>query len=171
MGDDGLFAQFVALQLGRDPALAHDEHAVGEPHDLRQFRGDHDDRSGPRRRVLRSDVDFGFRSDVDAAGRLVEQKDLATRRDPASDDRLLLVAAAEEPDRPIDLKGRRLTRFRISVASLRSTRDGRSRLEKSPIDGSAILLTTERCGNYAFALALLGRKPIPAAMAARGRVR
>ena len=49
-------------------------------------------------------VNLGFRSDVDPARRLVEQQDLAIRRKPTGDDRLLLVSAGEEADRPVDLK-------------------------------------------------------------------
>ena len=75
-------------KLGRDPALAHDEHAVGEPNDLRQFGGDDDDGLAFGREAFDQAVDFGFGSDVDAARRFVEQKDLRLGRDPPGDDRL-----------------------------------------------------------------------------------
>ena len=43
-------------------------------------------------------LDLGLGADVDAAGRLVEDQDLRVRREPAGQDHLLLVAAAQVPD-------------------------------------------------------------------------
>jgi hypothetical protein len=105
MGDYGLFAQIPALKLSRDPPLAHDEHAVCEPNDLRQFGGDDDDGLAFGGEALDQAVNLGFGSDVDAPRRFVEQKDLAPRRDPPGDDPFLLISSTEEPDRPVDLKG------------------------------------------------------------------
>ena len=56
MGDYGLFAQILALKLSRDLPLAHDQHAICEPEDLRQFGGDDDRRTCPRRRGARSEL-------------------------------------------------------------------------------------------------------------------
>jgi hypothetical protein len=102
--DDGLLAQVLALKLSRDPPLTHDEHSICEPDDLRQFGGDDDDRFSIRSEAFDKAVNLGFRSDVYAARRLVEQENLAIRRDPMRDDSLLLVSAGEEADRPVDLK-------------------------------------------------------------------
>ena len=94
--DDGLLAQILALELSGDPSLAHDEHAIGD----RRISGSSEETTIDRLALggepLDQAVDFGLRADVDAARRLVEQQDLAIRRDPAADDRLLLVAAARK---------------------------------------------------------------------------
>ena len=95
MRDDGLFAQLSRSRLAGDPPLAHHQHAVGEPQDLGQLGGDHDDGAALGGQLLDQGVDLGLGADVDAARRLVEQQDLRTRGDPAADDRLLLVAAGE----------------------------------------------------------------------------
>ena len=105
MGDDGLFAQVLALELSGDPSLAHNQDAICEPEDLGQLGRDDDHRFALGGEALDQSVDFRLGADIDAARRLVEQEDLAPGRDPAGDDALLLVSAAEEPDRPVDLKG------------------------------------------------------------------
>ena len=69
----------LALELGGDPALPHDEDAIGKSDDLRQLGRDDDDRFALRREAFDQAVDFRLRSDIDAARRLVEQKDLAFR--------------------------------------------------------------------------------------------
>ncbi len=101
---DGLFAQVLALELSRDPPLTHDKHAICDSDDLRQLGGDDDDRFALRCEAFDKAVDLGFRSDVYAARRLVEQQNLAIRRNPTGDDRLLLVSPGEEADRPVDQK-------------------------------------------------------------------
>ena len=104
MRDDRLLAELIRVQFGGDPSLSHDEHAVGQPDDLGQLGRDDDDGFAFGRQLLDQTVNLRLGSDVDSAGRLVEEEDLRARRDPAGDDRLLLVAAAEQADRPVDLK-------------------------------------------------------------------
>jgi hypothetical protein len=102
--DDGLLAKILALELSSDPPLTHDKHAIGDADDLRKLGGDDDDRFTLCGEAFDQAVNLGFRSDVDSARRLVEQQDLAIRRNPTGDDRLLLVSAGKEADRPVDLK-------------------------------------------------------------------
>ena len=42
-GDDAVGRRLGARELGRDPPVAHDEHAVRHPEHLGQFARDHDD--------------------------------------------------------------------------------------------------------------------------------
>ena len=84
MSDDGLFAEVLALEFGGDPALAHDQDAVGEPDDFRQLGRDDDDRFALGREAFDQRIDFRLGADVDAARRLVEKKDLRSGRDPAA---------------------------------------------------------------------------------------
>ena len=91
-------------QLARDGALAHDEHAVGQPEDLGQV-GRHDDHAEPLRGEVADDlVDLGLGADVDALGRLVEHQHLGLGRQPAGEQDLLLVAARQRRHRllPVD---------------------------------------------------------------------
>ncbi len=88
--DDGLLAQVLALELRRDSSLTHNKHAIGDTDDFRQFGGDDDDRFAFRREAFDEAVDLRLRSNVDAPCRLVEQQNLAVRRNPSGDDRLLL---------------------------------------------------------------------------------
>ena len=100
--DDGLLAQAVAFQDAGDPPFAHHEHAVRDAQDLGQLGRDDDHRAALGREPLDQGVDLGLGADVDAAGRLVEQQDAGAGGDPAADDGLLLVAAGELADRPLD---------------------------------------------------------------------
>ena len=102
MGDDRLFGEVLALKGRGDPPLAHDQDAVGHAQDLRQLGRDDDHRATLGGEAFDQGVDLGLGADIDAARRLVEQEDAGTRRDPAADDRLLLVAAAELADRAVD---------------------------------------------------------------------
>jgi hypothetical protein len=63
-------------------------------------------------------VDFRLGADIDAASRLVEQEDLGSGRQPAGDDRLLLVAAAEKSGSAGRAGTARLTRFSSSRRAL-----------------------------------------------------
>ena len=45
--------------------------------------------------IIQQPIDFAFRSDVDAAGRLVEEENLCLRREPLGDNQLLLRAARQ----------------------------------------------------------------------------
>ena len=84
----------LALEVAGDPALAHDQDAVGDAQDFGQLGGDDDHRAALGGEPFDQRVDLGLGADVDAARRLVEQEDARAGGDPAADDRLLLVAAA-----------------------------------------------------------------------------
>ena len=90
--------QPVALEGADDPALAHDDDAVGHAEDLGDFGGDHDDGEALRRELGHELVHRGLGADVDALGRLVEDDDPRLRRQPLGDHHLLLVAARELAD-------------------------------------------------------------------------
>src|SRR5690348_5575782 len=75
------------VELGRrglvhHPALAHDEHPVGQPEHLGHLAGHDHHRHPGRGQVADEAVDLAARADVDAAGRLVEQQHLAAAQQP-----------------------------------------------------------------------------------------
>jgi hypothetical protein len=72
---------------------------VGHPQHLGEFGRDHDHRLPLLRQVVEDAVDLLLRADVDAAGRLVEDEDVAVLQQPLGDDDLLLIAAREVLDR------------------------------------------------------------------------
>ena len=81
--------------LGDHAAVAQHADRVAEPEDLLQLGGDEQHRHAV---VGESDdelLDLGLGADVDAAGRLVEDQQLGLGDQPAGQQHLLLVAAAE----------------------------------------------------------------------------
>src|SRR5881296_720749 len=72
----------AARQLAGDAALAHHEDAVAQAQHLGQLRRDHDDGLALRGQRVEQLVDLGLGADVDAARRLVEEKDVAVAQQP-----------------------------------------------------------------------------------------
>ena len=162
MRDDCFFAQLIALEAGRDAPFAHHQHPVGEPEDLRQLRRDHDDPATFRGQRLDQVVDLGLGADVDAARRLVEEQDLRARHDPAADDRLLLVAAAEVADRPVDRERPEVEALHhllrlVAQRALADHAGGREAPERRQAD----VACDRAARNDAVALALLGQEADP----------
>ena len=60
--------------------------------------------SPSRQSCVHQPIQLGLGADVDAARRIVEQQHLRLRQQPAADDRLLLIAAAEAGDRRVDAR-------------------------------------------------------------------
>ena len=81
-GDFGL-GDLAGGQGGRKAPLAHDKNAVGQADHLGQFGGDEEDGFAFRGEALGQVIDLGLGTDVDAAGRLVEQEDFRARGQPA----------------------------------------------------------------------------------------
>ena len=69
------------------------------PRTLRQLGRDHDDREPALGQLLDQRVDFCLRADVHALGRLVEDQDARTDRQPPCQRDLLLIPAGERADR------------------------------------------------------------------------
>ena len=88
----------LALDLRHDLALAHDEDARADVHELLELRRDDEHAEARLRQVADDPVDLGLRRDVDAARRLVQQEHAALVQQPACEHDLLLVAARQEPD-------------------------------------------------------------------------
>ena len=95
--------QAPRVELVDDAALLHDDDAVGEAHDLRQFGGDQHDGEALLRQFADEVVHRRLGADIDALGRLVQDDDLRPGRQPFGDDHLLLVAAGQlaEPLLPV----------------------------------------------------------------------
>ncbi len=90
-----LGCRILAFDLGRDAALAHDEHAVGHAEHLGQLRGDHEDAHALAREFREQAVHLRLRADVDAARRLVDDEHGGLGGEPLAEHHLLLVAARE----------------------------------------------------------------------------
>src|SRR5262245_46990313 len=98
-GHQALLARLVASDVAGHASLAHGDDPVADGKDFRQLRGDGDD-GDPRARHLEEQIvhlDLG--ADVDAAGRLVDDKHARSQRQPARQHHLLLVAAREVGDK------------------------------------------------------------------------
>ena len=85
----------AAAEGRHEPALPHDEHAVGHAEHLGQLAADHQDRQAARRLLAEQAVHLGLRPDVDATRRLVDDEQLGLGREPLGEHDLLLVAAAQ----------------------------------------------------------------------------
>src|ERR1700737_2979521 len=96
--------QLGARQLGGDAAAIEDERAMADAGNLLEIRRDQEDGKPAVERLLEQLVDFGFRSDIDAEGRLLEHQEPAARLHPAGNDDLLLVTAGERGDHPLRLR-------------------------------------------------------------------
>jgi hypothetical protein len=89
----------LARQLARDAPFAHHDDAIGHAQHFGQLRRHHHDRAAALREPVDHVVDLVLRAHVDAARRLVEDHDLQVGlREPARQDRLLLIAARQEAD-------------------------------------------------------------------------
>ena len=97
--DDALASQRLAGELADDPSLRHDKHAVAQVRQLLRVGGYDQHRHALARQVADEPMDLGPRADVDAARGLVENEHFRLRLQPTSDDDLLLIAAAQPPDR------------------------------------------------------------------------
>ena len=93
---DHFLRRLARRNVGGDPALPHDQHAVAHREHLGQVGGDHHDRHALPREIAEQRVDLGLCADVDAARRLVDDQELRLCRQPLGDDDALLVAAAQE---------------------------------------------------------------------------
>ena len=92
---DGRVGDCSARELIDDAAAGEDQHAIAETFELDAVGGGDQHRHaliGKRAQAL---VDFAARADVDALGRLVDQEHRRLRRDLASEQRLLLIAAGQ----------------------------------------------------------------------------
>ena len=80
-----------------------------------ELGAEHHDRGALRRGVGQHAVDVAFGARVDAARRVVEEQDPRIHREPAGDDDLLLVAAAERGDRVRPVAGDDLQRLDVAL--------------------------------------------------------
>ena len=92
---DGRVGDCSARELIDDAPASEDQHAIAETVELDAVGGGDQHRHaliGKRAQAL---VDFAARANVDAFGRLVDQEHRRLRRDLASKQRLLLIAAGQ----------------------------------------------------------------------------
>src|SRR5215471_1654337 len=84
-----------ARELAGDASFAQHEDPRREVEDLGQFARDENDALARRRELVDKRVDLRLGADIDAARRLVEDQDVAARRQPLGEHDLLLVAARQ----------------------------------------------------------------------------
>ena len=90
--------QLGGPRLMDDPAVAEHEHPVSQTKHLRHLAGDQQDANARVGQSANERVELGAGTDIDTAGRLVEQQQPAAVQKPPADDDLLLVAAGEGDD-------------------------------------------------------------------------
>src|SRR5829696_1165454 len=96
-----------------DATLGEGVHAIGDAEELGQLRRDHDDALALGGEPVDDRVDLVLRTDVDAAGGLVEDEHVGVGVDPLRQHDLLLVAARELPG--LHEHARRLDVHRLAV--------------------------------------------------------
>ncbi len=96
---------FFAREFPDDAALVHHENPVAHAEHLFEFGGDDDDGCALFGEPVQKPVDFDLGADIDAAGWFVQDEDFRARIQPARQQHLLLVAAAERSDDGIDAGG------------------------------------------------------------------
>jgi hypothetical protein len=88
----------AAADLGGQPPPVEDQDAIGKADQFGQLGRTEEDRSAAVGEVPDEPIDLALRTDVDAAGRVVEQEDGRRDLEPLADDDLLLVAAGQLAD-------------------------------------------------------------------------
>src|SRR3954469_14643997 len=96
--DDALLVGLRARHLAGQPALVHDEHAVGHAEHLGQLARDHQHREPLAGELAHQPVDLGLRADLDATRGLVDDQHLRPGGQPLPENHLLLVAARQCAD-------------------------------------------------------------------------
>jgi hypothetical protein len=76
-------------------SVAHDGNPCGIADDFLQLGRNDQERQALAAKLLDQFDDFRVRADVDAPGRLVQDQEAGIRRQPAGQQRLLLIAAGE----------------------------------------------------------------------------
>ena len=117
----------VRRQLGHDPALVDDQHAVAERADLLELQR-HEQHAAARVALLEQlPVDELDRADVEAARRLRGDRDLRLLGELARDHDLLLVAAGERAGQRLRARRRARRTARAAARPAASIRFGESR--------------------------------------------
>src|SRR5437764_2965951 len=93
-------------------------HAMTVANHLLQFRRDEQYRHAFAAQPGDQLLNFRLRPDVDAAGRLVKNQQARSRRQPARQDRFLLIAAAEQLDWLLGVRRRDAERFDVVLSQL-----------------------------------------------------
>jgi hypothetical protein len=96
--EHGLLVGLGGVERGGYAATAKDDNAMGQRKDFRQFGGDEQDALAGTGQFLNQGVDLGFCTDVDAAGRFVEDDEVRVAKQAAGEEGLLLITSAELGD-------------------------------------------------------------------------
>src|SRR6476646_3865160 len=99
-----LLTRLDARDFANHPPRAQHENPIRQIQQLRQFARDEQNRRTLFRQLADQRVNLGFRPDVHAARRLVENENLRLRGEPPREDDLLLIAARQTRDNHIDAR-------------------------------------------------------------------
>ena len=101
--NQGVFPDLRAAQVSRDFAIGHDQHAIAHGHDLLELAADEEHAHALRGETAHEVENVRLGAHVDAARRLIHDKDLGVRHHALADDHFLLVAARERRDQMVDV--------------------------------------------------------------------
>ena len=90
-----VLVECVGPVLGDDRAVGEHQHAVGQPQDLGDLAGDHQDGDPAVGEVADQGVALRAGADVDASRGLVQEQHAAVAQQPAGEHDLLLVATGQ----------------------------------------------------------------------------
>ena len=142
---DVRLGDLAGVQGGDDTAFAHHQDTIGQTDHLGHFGRHEENGLAVRGEAFDQIVNLGLGTDVDAGGGLLEQEYLGARRQPATDDGLLLVAPEKLPIGRKTSSGRRLTsRISASVRAFSAVLRIRAAREKLRMAGRAVLEVTGR---------------------------
>src|SRR5437870_9429780 len=88
-----LLGGLLGGEFSGDLAVAHHIDAVAQPQDLRQFRRNQQDAAPLLCQLYNELIDFSLGSNVNAARRLIDNQKTAVGKQPARDQRFLLISA------------------------------------------------------------------------------
>ena len=161
-------ARLCVGEVGDGDAVAQHEYAVRALDDLLQFRGDHQHAEPEIGEFADEFLDLRLGADIDAARRLVEDEQLRVGAEPAREQNLLLIAAAQLAD--LLLRPRRLDREALDEPvddlALALLVD-HARLDEARQDGEREILAHRHVRHDAVGLAVLAAIAQPAGNSVR----
>ena len=97
---DAFFCSLGSVEFGRDPAAPHHQDAIAQAEDFRQLRGNEQNAKSLVCELAHDCIDFRLGADIDAARRLVKNKNVRPRRQPLGQHDFLLIASRKGLHRP-----------------------------------------------------------------------
>ena len=96
--ENGSGADFAASELVKNAAVSEHHHTCAKAHKLFDFTGQINYRLAGCSEVAQMVIEFGFGAHIDPTRGIIENQNVRVQRECATDQHLLLVAAAERRD-------------------------------------------------------------------------